>query len=150
MFHAPVQPSSSGGAALAAGAHVSGSPPLRPALPYVYQPRSILLTGGAGFIGSNVLLHLATEYPEYHLVCLDRLDACSSLANLSALQGKPRFTFVQGDICNAALVRQLCNTHDVDTIMHFASQTHVDNSFGNSLAFTYSNVQGKTYTTQAR
>jgi len=69
---------------------------------------------------------------------------CSSLGNLSALDGNPRFVFVEGDICNGALVRRICLTHAVDTIMHFASQTHVDNSFGNSLAFTYSNVQGQT------
>jgi UDP-glucose 4,6-dehydratase len=92
--------------------------------------------------GSNVLLYLRRTYPSYRLVCLDKLDTCSSLRNLEALEGDPLFTFVQGDICDAALVRHLCITHAVDTVMNFAAQTHVDNSFGNSLHFTHANVQG--------
>jgi UDP-glucose 4,6-dehydratase len=67
---------------------------------------------------------------------------CSSLNNLEPIAKNPQFTFVHGDICSADLVRHICQANDVDTIMHFASQTHVDNSFGNSLNFTYSNVQG--------
>lgn len=89
-----------------------------------------------------MLIHLAREYPNYKLICLDKLDVCSSLNNLSPIINNPQFTFVHGDICSADLVRHICQSNDVDTIMHFASQTHVDNSFGNSLNFTYSNVQG--------
>jgi len=92
--------------------------------------------------GSNVLLHLAREYPNYKLICLDKLDVCSSLNNLDPIAKNPQFTFVHGDICSADLVRHICQSNDVATIMHFASQTHVDTSFGNSLNFTYSNVQG--------
>jgi len=107
-----------------------------------YTPNCILLTGGAGFIGSNTLIHLANKYPNYKLICLDKLDVCSSLNNLSPLNNNPQFKFVHGDICSADLVRHLIQANDVDTIMHFASQTHVDNSFGNSLHFTESNVKG--------
>jgi len=110
--------------------------------PVVYTPKVILLTGGAGFIGSNVLIHLGAKYPDYKLICLDKLDVCSSLNNLAPLKNNPQFQFVHGDICSADLVRHLIQANDVDTIMHFASQTHVDNSFGNSLAFTESNVRG--------
>jgi len=108
----------------------------------VYTPKVILLTGGAGFIGSNVLIHLATKYPQYRLICLDKLDVCSSLNNLNPILKNPQFTFVQGDINSADLIRHLIQMYDVDTIMHFASQTHVDNSFGNSIHFTESNVRG--------
>jgi len=110
--------------------------------PQVYTPKVILLTGGAGFIGSNTLIHLANKYPDYKLICLDKLDVCSSLNNLSPLKTNPQFQFVHGDICSADLIRHLIQANDVDTIMHFASQTHVDNSFGNSLHFTESNVKG--------
>jgi UDP-glucose 4,6-dehydratase len=100
------------------------------------------LTGGAGFIGSNVLLHLAKQYPQYKLICLDKLDVCSSTNNFKEIASNPQFQFVHGDICSADLVRHIIQANDVDTIMHFASQTHVDNSFGNSLHFTESNVKG--------
>jgi UDP-glucose 4,6-dehydratase len=108
----------------------------------VYTPKVVLLTGGAGFIGSNVCIHLVNTYPDLRLICLDKLDVCSSLNNLSPIKDNPQFTFVHGDICSADLVRHLIQMYDVDTIMHFASQTHVDNSFGNSLHFTESNVKG--------
>jgi UDP-glucose 4,6-dehydratase len=89
-----------------------------------------------------VLIHLGRKYPQYRLICLDKLDVCSSLKNLDPLKGNPNFSFVHGDICSADLVRHVLQANDVDTIMHFASQTHVDNSFGNSLHFTESNVKG--------
>lgn len=88
------------------------------------------------------MLHLASKYPSYKLICLDKLDVCSSINNFAPLKTNPHFQFVHGDICSADLVRHLIVANDVDTIMHFASQTHVDNSFGNSLHFTESNVKG--------
>jgi len=116
--------------------------PAQQAADNVYSPKAILLTGGAGFIGSNVLIHLCKKYPHYRMICVDKLDVCSSLNSLNPLKSNPQFTFVQGDICSADLIRHLIQMYDVDTIMHFASQTHVDNSFGNSIHFTESNVKG--------
>ena len=102
-----------------------------------YTPTNILLTGGAGFIGSHVANMLFSKYPSYHIVVLDKLDYCASLSNLN-----PEIKFVKGDIQCADLVSHLLATEKIDTIMHFAAQTHVDNSFGNSLAFTMNNTHG--------
>jgi len=107
-----------------------------------YIPRSVLLTGGAGFIGSHVLCHLVQRYPEAHFVCLDKLAYCASLRNLDEIMHRPNFTFVQGDIVDCSLVRRILEQYGVDTIIHFAAETHVDNSFGNSLEFTVTNVLG--------
>ena len=107
-----------------------------------YTPTSVLLTGGAGFIGSNVLLHFMQAWPTCTFVCLDKLSYCASLKNLAEVAQQPRFTFVQGDICSVDLVKHLMKTYHIDTVLHFAAETHVDNSFGNSFSFTTSNVMG--------
>ena len=107
-----------------------------------YTPHNILLTGGAGFIGSNVVLHLMEKYPFYHIVVLDKLNLCSSINNLSFVHDNPNFKFVRGDISSADLVYYLLLAERIDTILHFAAETHVDNSFGNSLHFTDSNIRG--------
>lgn len=108
-----------------------------------YTPNNILLTGGAGFIGSNVMLYLFNKYVNYKFVCIDKLDVCASVHNFDDIaQIKDRFTFVQGDICDGQLVVRTLQEYNIDTIMHFAAQTHVDNSFGDSLTFTESNVVG--------
>ncbi|KAI2493547.1 Polysaccharide biosynthesis protein [Fragilaria crotonensis] len=107
-----------------------------------YVPKNIFLTGGAGFIASHVAILLCQKYPEYNVVVYDKLDYCSCLANLDELQGLPNFKFVKGDICSPDLVSYVLKEEQIDTIMHFAAQTHVDNSFGNSFAFTHSNIYG--------
>ena len=104
--------------------------------------RRILLTGGAGFIGSQVACHLILKYPHYHVVVLDKLDICSSKENLAAVEDRPNFTFIKGDILSADLINYVLETERIDTILHFAASTHVDNSFGNSLNFTQNNVLG--------
>mmetsp|Transcript_7829 Transcript_7829/g.22295 ORF Transcript_7829/g.22295 Transcript_7829/m.22295 type:complete len:379 (-) Transcript_7829:1829-2965(-) len=106
-----------------------------------YKPKSILVTGGAGFIGSHVVLRLLKNH-DYKVVVLDKMDYCASLKNLKAVQHLPNFKFVKGDIQSADLLRLLLESEDIDTVMHFAAQTHVDNSFGNSLAFTMNNTYG--------
>ena len=107
-----------------------------------YQPKVILLTGGAGFIGSHVCRYLVNKYPDVKIVCLDILDYCANMRNLEEIRDKPNFAFVKGSILNVELVQFLLKTHNVDTIMHFAAQSHVDRSFGNSLEFTQTNVLG--------
>ncbi|CAM8962219.1 unnamed protein product [Rhodiola kirilowii] len=107
-----------------------------------YEPRKILITGAAGFIGSHVTNRLVRNYPQYKIIALDKLDYCSSLNNLLPSLSSPNFKFVKGDIISADLVNHLLIDEDVDTIMHFAAQSHVDNSFGNSFQFTTNNIYG--------
>jgi len=107
-----------------------------------YTPKNIFLTGGAGFIASHVAILLCKKYPQYNIVVFDRLDYCSCLENLDELKDLPNFKFVKGDITGADIVNYAFLENEIDTIMHFAAQTHVDNSFGNSLAFTQSNIFG--------
>ncbi|KAJ7299782.1 hypothetical protein O6H91_03G122100 [Diphasiastrum complanatum] len=107
-----------------------------------YTPRNILITGAAGFIASHVANRLVRNYPQYKIVVLDKLDYCSNLKNLYPSKGCINFKFVKGDIASADLVNYLLITERIDTIMHFAAQTHVDNSFGNSFEFTKNNIYG--------
>ncbi|XP_073134500.1 trifunctional UDP-glucose 4,6-dehydratase/UDP-4-keto-6-deoxy-D-glucose 3,5-epimerase/UDP-4-keto-L-rhamnose-reductase RHM3 [Henckelia pumila] len=107
-----------------------------------FEPKNILITGAAGFIASHVANRLVRNYPEYKIVVLDKLDYCSNLENLLSSKCSPNFKFVKGDIGSADLVNYLLLTENIDTIMHFAAQTHVDNSFGNSFEFTKNNIYG--------
>jgi UDP-glucose 4,6-dehydratase len=123
-----------------------------PASHNCYTPKNILITGAAGFIASHVANRLVQKYSQYKLVVLDKLDYCSNLNNLGpsfcSLQHKSsnsqnnHFKFVKGDVGSADLVNYLLITEHIDTIMHFAAQTHVDNSFGNSFEFTKNNIYG--------
>ncbi|KAJ8758602.1 hypothetical protein K2173_000323 [Erythroxylum novogranatense] len=110
--------------------------------PTPYAPKKILITGAAGFIASHVTNRLIKNYPEYKIVALDKLDYCSSLKNLVSCRSSPNFKFMKGDIACSDLVNHLLVVEDIDTIMHFAAQTHVDNSFGNSFEFTTNNIYG--------
>jgi len=107
-----------------------------------YTPTSILLTGGAGFIGSHAAILLCKKYPQYKVVVYDKLDYCACLANLEEIENLPNFKFVKGDISSPDLVSYVLKEEKIDTIMHFAAQTHVDNSFGNSFTFTQANIYG--------
>ncbi|XP_040943781.1 trifunctional UDP-glucose 4,6-dehydratase/UDP-4-keto-6-deoxy-D-glucose 3,5-epimerase/UDP-4-keto-L-rhamnose-reductase RHM1-like [Gossypium hirsutum] len=96
---------------------------------YVFlYPKNILITGAAGFIASHIANRLIRNYPDYKIVVLDKLDYCSNLKNLLPSKSSPNFKFVKGDIGSADLVNYLLITESIDTIMHFAAQTHVDNS----------------------
>lgn len=100
--------------------------------------RSILVTGGCGFIASNFINTVSLRYPECHIVNLDKLDYCSNVYNV-----RPgACTFVKGDIKNRDLVTFLIEKYDFDTVFHFAAQSHVDNSFSDPVMFTYENVCG--------
>jgi UDP-glucose 4,6-dehydratase len=104
--------------------------------------KTILITGGAGFIGSFMVRKMVALYPEYRIVVVDKLDYCGSLNNLAAIKHAPNFKFVHGDITSSDFVRFLLEHLNVDAILHFAAQTHVDNSFGDSFEFTKNNVMG--------
>ncbi|KFX91512.1 hypothetical protein O988_07719 [Pseudogymnoascus sp. VKM F-3808] len=105
--------------------------------------KNIMITGGAGFIACWLVRHLTINYPEaYNIVSFDKLDYCASLNNTRALNDKRNFSFYQGDITNPSEVMDCLERHNIDTIFHFAAQSHVDLSFGNSYGFTHTNVYG--------
>lgn len=111
-----------------------------------FEPRSdiknILITGGAGFIGSWVTRHLVVRYPEYNIICIDKLDYVSSMANINCLKPFPNFHFVHGDITSASVVDHALLEYNIDCIMHFAASSHVQNSFHDQNSFTLNNVIG--------
>lgn len=107
------------------------------------EVKNIMITGGAGFIACWLVRHLTLTYPNaYNIVSFDKLDYCSSLNNTRALNDKHNFTFYHGDITNPLEVVSCMERHKIDTVFHFAAQSHVDLSFGNSYSFTYTNVYG--------
>ncbi|KAF8055288.1 RHM1 [Scenedesmus sp. PABB004] len=110
--------------------------------PEAYTPKNILITGGCGFIASWVVLRLVKRYPQYKVVVLDKMDYCASLNNIADALKQPNCKFIKGDIQSMDLLSFVLLTEQIDTVMHFAAQTHVDNSFGNSLAFTMNNTYG--------
>lgn len=128
-----------------------------------YTPTNILVTGGAGFIASHIVIQLCTKHPQYkvfgtqatckpapaspapcpaQVVNFDKLDYCSSLRNVEEVAHLPNYKFVKGNLLSADLLRYVIQTEQIDTIIHAAAQSHVDNSFGNSFAFTENNVMG--------
>ena len=104
--------------------------------------KSILVTGCAGFIGSNFVPYFLDKYPEYHIVNLDLLTYAGNLDNLKEVEKDERYTFVQGDICDRELVKNLFDMHDIKGVVHFAAESHVDNSIKNPAVFIETNVNG--------
>lgn len=104
--------------------------------------KSILVTGGAGFIGSNFVPYFAEKYPEYHIINLDKLTYAGNLDNLKECEGAANYTFVKGDICDGELIPQLFRKHDICGVIHFAAESHVDNSINGPKAFMEANVMG--------
>src|SRR5512146_2926581 len=104
--------------------------------------QNVLVTGGAGLIGSNFVHYLLTTEPDVRIVNLDALTYAGSLENLRDLPGADRYTFVEGDICNRELVQDLLRAHRIDTIVHFAAETHVDRSIVGPEPFVQTNVMG--------
>jgi len=107
--------------------------------------KSILLTGTAGFIGSNFVPYFLEKYPNYNLINLDLLTYAGSLENLKECEENPRYKFIKGDICNRELVEFIFNEYDIQGVIHFAAESHVDNSIKNPGVFVQTNVNG-TYT----
>ncbi|NMO20385.1 NAD-dependent epimerase/dehydratase family protein, partial [Pyxidicoccus fallax] len=89
---------------------------------------NVLVTGGCGFIGSNLVKYLRRERPDWKIVNLDKLTYAGNLENLSDLEGDPRHVFVRGDIGNRELVEHLMAVHSIDAVMHLAAESHVDRS----------------------
>ncbi|KAL6702472.1 hypothetical protein ACN47E_001627 [Coniothyrium glycines] len=104
--------------------------------------KNILVTGGAGFIACWFVRHLVLTYPRYHVVSFDKLDYCATLNNTRILDSSSNFDFEQGDITSPQQVKRVLRKYNIDTIFHFAAQSHVDLSFGNSYEFTNTNVYG--------
>lgn len=107
--------------------------------------KSILLTGSAGFIGSNLVTHLLGKYDNYLLVNLDKLTYAGDLANISEVMNHRRFKFIKGDICNRELVEFIFKEYNISGVIHLAAESHVDNSIINPGIFIETNVYG-TYT----
>ncbi|XP_031217514.1 dTDP-D-glucose 4,6-dehydratase isoform X3 [Mastomys coucha] len=104
--------------------------------------KRVLVTGGAGFIASHVIVSLVEDYPNYMIINLDKLDYCASLKNLEPVSNKQNYKFIQGDICDSHFVKLLFEVEKIDLVLHFAAQTHVDLSFVRAFEFTYVNVYG--------
>ena len=100
----------------------------------------LLITGGAGFIGSNFIRHILNTYPDYQVINLDKLTYAGNLENLRDIEENPRYTFMKGDIADSKLVNELAQK--VDVIVNFAAETHVDRSIENPTEFLKSNVIG--------
>jgi len=107
-----------------------------------HHPRNVLVTGGAGFIGCNFVRHLLAVDPDASIVTLDLLTYAGSLDNLRELPYPNRHVFVQGDICDRPLVDRLLREHQIDTIAHFAAESHVDRSIAGPAAFVQTNLVG--------
>ena len=104
--------------------------------------KTILITGGAGFIGSNFVPYFCEKYPEYKIVNLDKLTYAGNLENLRSCENMPNYSFVQGDICDADLIEKLFRENDVRGVIHFAAESHVDNSITGPRAFINTNIIG--------
>lgn len=103
---------------------------------------TILITGGAGFIGSNFVPYFCTKYPQYNIINLDKLTYAGNLDNLKECEAMPNYKFVQGDICDRALIEKLFTENDIRGVIHFAAESHVDNSIKNPGAFIKTNIEG--------
>ena len=104
--------------------------------------RTILITGGAGFIGSHVVRLFVTKYPDYRIVNLDKLTYAGNLANLRDIEERPNYTFVRGDICDFEAMRELFRQYGIDGVIHLAAESHVDRSIRDPFTFARTNVMG--------
>ena len=104
--------------------------------------RAILITGGAGFIGSHVVRLFVNKYHDYQIVNLDKLTYAGNLANLHDIKDRPNYTFVKADICDFETVRRIIRQYEVDGIIHLAAESHVDRSIKDPFTFAQTNVMG--------
>ena len=106
------------------------------------ENRHILITGGAGFIGTHVVRLFVNKYPDYHIVNLDKLTYAGNLANLKDIEKAPNYTFVKADICDFETILSLLQQHRIDGIIHLAAESHVDRSIKDPFTFARTNVLG--------
>ncbi len=104
--------------------------------------RNIIVTGGAGFIGSHVVKLFVNNYPEYHIINVDKLTYAGNLANLTEVEAAENYTFVKADICDFDKMLELFTTYDVDGVIHLAAESHVDRSIKDPFTFAQTNVMG--------
>lgn len=104
--------------------------------------RNILITGGAGFIGSHLVRLMVNKYPGYKIVNLDLLTYAGNLENLKDIEKSPNYTFVKGDICDYELIVSLIKEHNIDSVIHLAAESHVDRSIKDPFSFARTNVMG--------
>ena len=104
--------------------------------------KTILITGGAGFIGSHVVRLMVNKYPKMHIVNLDALTYAGNLNNIADIANAPNYTFVEGDITNEVFIKTLFGQYRFDAVVHLAAESHVDNSIKNPLRFAQTNVMG--------
>ncbi|HET6225705.1 MAG TPA: dTDP-glucose 4,6-dehydratase [Bacteroidia bacterium] len=104
--------------------------------------KKILITGGAGFIGSHVVRLFVNTYPDYHVFNLDKLTYAGNLANLKDIEKKPNYTFIKGDITDAAFISELFSLHNFSGVIHLAAESHVDRSISSPMEFVMTNVIG--------
>ena len=103
---------------------------------------AMLVTGGAGFIGSNFIRYMLTEHPGTSVVNLDALTYAGNLESLRDVADNPNYTFIKGDICDPGMVAAVFRDHKIETVVHFAAESHVDRSISDGSAFVRTNVLG--------